>query len=578
KHSSYGVYCRLGSLQSSTEAEPEDIFFSQSYPNEKNSLPVDVLLQLGNEDTFDKNPQQSARKHPHHDAFQTKMEKTDVVTKENRYMDIRRSLEAASQDSLGKSYKKGIRDMGSYSTPHWRDGNTARIVADKAYCPACGVKFQREDPQAAGFVPKMARKENSPTEWNVDLGVSSLPEDDLREAIGEDSHEDVPKESKKQLICQRCSSLLAMDKIERTQRIGWSGHDTFSPPQFQRIVEKLRSKRCIFLLVTDFFNFEVLPDLQKLVGVNPLIVAVNKVDLLPHDFKQTRVIQWMYDSFRQFKLKQFKPADIFLVSFLSGAGTSLLLNVLGNMARTQKRDIYVIGAANTGKSTLMNYILSAPSINKNVRGESRSRKPKVTVSGIPGTTLNTVKIDVGQKFQLFDTPGLILPGNLLSMLEPDELRAVLPRYSLQVVSLMMPCKKQALLLGGFAVVQVTAGSPCVCTLFLSKHVKIHPTKCASVDTMRRKLIGKSLQPPYSEQRLNELGKLKTSDFQIEGNTLKKSVVDIVILGLGWFSVALNGTTTVEVAAPAKVKVYSREPLLPYVNKRSAKYYTGSHFV
>jgi ribosome biogenesis GTPase A len=160
-------------------------------------------------------------------------------------------------------------------------------------------------------------------------------------------------------------------------------------------------------------------------------------------------------------------------------------------AKSRKRDLYVIGAANVGKSTFINRLIevgksggskgkgpkggkgAAAKANKKDKGETL-----VTTSALPGTTLNFIEvcvcvcvcvsvcsslcscppaslppcsrtcaphphlptdpspppthhqppqIDLGDKVSLFDTPGLILPHQLTTVLTTEELRAVIPQ-------------------------------------------------------------------------------------------------------------------------------------------------------
>ena len=70
----------------------------------------------------------------------------------------------------------------------------------------------------------------------------------------------------------------------------------------------------------------ILPDLQEIVGKNPLFVAVNKVDLLPSGFSNDRVKRWVLNECRDFgNLDRLRLSDIFLVSAKTGLGIQNLL-------------------------------------------------------------------------------------------------------------------------------------------------------------------------------------------------------------------------------------------------------------
>src|SRR5699024_12302369 len=79
------------------------------------------------------------------------------------------------------------------------------------------------------------------------------------------------------------------------------------------------------------------------------------------------------------------------------------------------RYVYVIGMANVGKSSLINRILQATGVEADV----------ITTSQFPGTTLDLIDIPFddanGNEASLIDTPGIINPGQMTSILEGKEL-------------------------------------------------------------------------------------------------------------------------------------------------------------
>ena len=105
-------------------------------------------------------------------------------------------------------------------------------------------------------------------------------------------------------------------------------------------------------------------------------------------------------------------------------------------------DIYVVGAANVGKSSFMNRLFNAEGGSADVRGKALSKKGQqqrskkrqgLTTSPLPGTTLSFVKLNIGDNVALYDTPGLILPHQLTSKLSTDDLKVVIPQRKLDVV-------------------------------------------------------------------------------------------------------------------------------------------------
>eukprot|EP00921_Rhytidocystis_pertsovi_P000468 GHVQ01000896.1.p1 GENE.GHVQ01000896.1~~GHVQ01000896.1.p1 ORF type:complete len:1882 (-),score=274.31 GHVQ01000896.1:578-6223(-) len=315
-----------------------------------------------------------------------------------------------------------------------------------------------------------------------------------------------------EIICSRCHKLRAGNHIDECLRPGWSRHEFLTPNRFRELIAVIRNKRCILLYILDIMEFELFPQISKFFAPKDkahVFVVANKVDLLPNKPKQVsakhnKLVHWIHQHFLQLGCKnQVKPQHIYLVSTKTGEGMTRLLSELGESARKMKRDIYVIGAANAGKSTLINYLLEAPDpyqtkpkkpkrnnepliidgeeidesmwhdveMKKRIEDEQERKrqaeekkkeeermrkeakhalkKPRVTTSRLPGTTLDVVRVDVSQPFEFFDTPGLILPNALTTYLNQNELRSVLPRSRLRPPTIRMVSGK-TLLVGALA--------------------------------------------------------------------------------------------------------------------------------
>ena len=60
-------------------------------------------------------------------------------------------------------------------------------------------------------------------------------------------------------------------------------------------MQELQGKKMVVLKIVDIFDFNgsFIPDFYKIIGNNPIFLVGNKVDLLPKNVKEERVIMWM---------------------------------------------------------------------------------------------------------------------------------------------------------------------------------------------------------------------------------------------------------------------------------------------
>jgi hypothetical protein len=114
--------------------------------------------------------------------------------------------------------------------------------------------------------------------------------------------------------------------------------------------------------VIDLFDWpgSIVPDLPGLLKLSStrsidLLVAVNKCDLLPPSTNFGRVHDWIRAGLKLHGLGPAVVSDVVCVSGRTGAGCEDLLALVKE--RRKGRDVYVVGAANVGKSTLVNRIL-----------------------------------------------------------------------------------------------------------------------------------------------------------------------------------------------------------------------------
>jgi GTP-binding protein EngB required for normal cell division len=221
-------------------------------------------------------------------------------------------------------------------------------------------------------------------------------------------------------ICNRCKALKRNDV--------WAAYDALRDvepgvfmAQLKSIVQRRRFALCIYVLDATDPEFTAVNSLRNAIGSVPVILVVNKVDLVP------RMSNYDLNAILH-RLKMSKNvAGLFATSASTGAGVVELAECI--LGQLKGRDVFVVGSANVGKSSLVKAL--APTIADCVRmkGKAYSKRRdmahnlNVTGSHLPGTTLQALRIPCFATLgnALWDTPGIINTSALGYSLFPSHL-------------------------------------------------------------------------------------------------------------------------------------------------------------
>ncbi|KAA8490779.1 protein YqeH [Porphyridium purpureum] len=361
---------------------------------------------------------------------------------------------------------------------------------------------------------------------------------------------------------------------------------TLTPESFRKTLRELQKLRCVVVYLVDVFDFHgtFLTDLAQMIGNNtPVVLAVNKIDLLPPKFVPARVARWVREECKDLGLHRVE--SIHLISCRSGLGVRPLISDALKLSQRYRGDVYVVGAANVGKSSFINMLLKTYKNSKQAnqpelsKEQKQKRPQQLTTSFLPGTTLGRVKIELKAAYgSLFDTPGIIVKHQLTNMLTMEELAAVVPQKKMSVTTLRVPPGK-SMYVGALARMDNLEGRPYYITAFFSSLVKIHLGPTEGADDFTRRHVGGLLFPPYSAERLEELGEWDSKVVTVEGGgSWKTAFLDVVFSGLGWISLTGCDPARFRVATPKGVGIFTREPLMPFEVMEGVSTYTGSHTV
>lgn len=182
------------------------------------------------------------------------------------------------------------------------------------------------------------------------------------------------------LLFVRCYDLKFKNNVDNRLTVGGVDRDSgksedvvapseFLPEETEKVLRaRLRAEKSVVLYLIDAVDFNGTSlDLTRIIGTrNPVILGINKCDLLPKGFSTTRLKKWMQTEAKKSGLE--KIYDIHILSSLKGYGVKEMLNQAYKLAKYGKCNIYVVGAANVGKSSFINDILRT--------AWSRTSKPK----------------------------------------------------------------------------------------------------------------------------------------------------------------------------------------------------------
>lgn len=174
--------------------------------------------------------------------------------------------------------------------------------------------------------------------------------------------------------CQRCHLLTHHHKALHLQ---------VTAEQYRAVVRSLRPLSALLLLVVDLLDIpdSIIPNLTQLVGTNKRIVVLgNKVDLLPADSPDhLQRLRRRLSGFCQDAGLGDHLEDVRLISAKTGYGLEALVSRLQRSWR-YRGDVYLVGSANAGKSTLFNALLESDYCKT---AASRATR-KATISPWPG--------------------------------------------------------------------------------------------------------------------------------------------------------------------------------------------------
>lgn len=354
-------------------------------------------------------------------------------------------------------------------------------------CKGCGSVLQETDSDKPGFIP----------------------------VLKEDSS-----------YCKRCYRMMHYNELPKI---------IASNKDYEHVIDDVIQRNGLIVFVVDIFAFKATFNkkmIDKLRNKNVILVA-NKYDVFPKSTNIANIVSWLS---RECEKIFFRVDAIHIVSSKKGYFIDELTNTI-DLAR-KGRDVYFVGCANVGKSSLINALLKR---NTSIQNDV------ISTSMIPGTTLNQIRIQFFEDGKyLVDTPGLINDADILNQLMPISYNKILPANEIKPITYQLS-NGNAVMLSGLAALEFMCDETISVMIYASNNLYIHRCKSEKVADLFKNQLGVLLTPPDFTEKDNI--KYKTEIIELDG----KKKMDIWFSGFGFVSV--KGKTKIKVTYPEKTEVY-----------------------
>ena len=357
-------------------------------------------------------------------------------------------------------------------------------------CYHCGSVLQTKDPKQKGYI--------SQSEVGGDLTTNKI------------------------LYCDRCFDVI--------RSFNNSALDLQIDQDILRILDDAIATDALIIWVIDLFAFNgaLNPEIAKKVKKLKVVVVGNKLDLLPKG-KEKGITEYINERFEEFGIK---PHAVRLLGNSNKIDMSDLLNQM-NKAR-QGHDVYLIGNALSGKTTLINRMLKFY--------ENKTKREIRTVT-YGDTGVKVLEIPLSKSSFLYELPGFSQNTSVINKVEKDVKNFILPKKQLRV-SLRTLLAKDAFIIGSLASFSLLEGKATTFKFYAAEGVETKRVKAVNVEAAFAENNEKKNVRPVSNRYSTFL------DYDVFDYSMEKDnkLHDIAIEGLGWITFKATGQT-IRVIAP-----------------------------
>ena len=276
----------------------------------------------------------------------------------------------------------------------------------------------------------------------------------------------------------------------------------------------IKKEKALILLLIDIMDIMggFIPNLDQCIGTNKVILVVNKIDLLPKDFKLTRFDKII----RNLALKDGLNLDSILYG--SVKNKEFVHKIISKVTKIKypnksnpftKRKVrfnncYIVGHASVGKSTLMNQIGKI---------YLEYKTDVITTNSQFQTTLDFIQWPLDKDSFLIDTPGIINPHNFCAYLKGESLHIVMPKKYIKPRTFQLQ-PNQTIFLGGLVRLDFKGNEKINVSFYVSNELYIHRTKTIHADEIFRSQVTKLLVPPFTDEEKEKINHIEMDNIGI----------------------------------------------------------------
>ncbi|MFA7689160.1 MAG: GTPase, partial [Bacilli bacterium] len=233
---------------------------------------------------------------------------------------------------------------------------------------------------------------------------------------------------------------------------------------------------------------------------------------LPKSIKDSKLINFIKSNIIEGNI-----IDIVILSSIENYNMDQIYSII--MKYKKSNNVYIVGNVNAGKSTF---------INKFIKNYSH-QDINLTISDVPGTTLDLISIPINKDLTLIDTPG-ILYNNIQGFLTLDQLKRIIPKKEIKPIIYQIE-SNQTLMIDEFVRIDYIKGERNSFTIYTSNAININRSKVDSHNKLKDNI---------------------KHTFTIENK-------DIVLNGLGWIKIIKKAT--VDIYLKYDIDIIIRDPLI-----------------